>query len=94
MNKEFSPTGFSETIFKERYAFTPEENWGEACLRVAKQMSLAEYPEKMKIYEDKFNDILVKNLFVPGGRIWYNSGRNNPQLLNCFVLNDNLDSKE
>ncbi len=57
-------------------------------------MALAESPEKQKIYEDKFNEILVNNLFVPGGRIWYNSGRNNPQLLNCFVLSSNLDSKE
>jgi len=31
---------------------------------------------------------------VPGGRIWYNSGRNNPQLLNCFVLGNEMDSKE
>lgn len=57
-------------------------------------MALAENPDKQKTYEDKFYDILSNNLFVPGGRIWYNSGRNNPQLLNCFVLSSNLDSKE
>lgn len=95
MNKQqFKPEGFSETIFKDRYAFTAEETWNQACERVAKQMALAETPEKQKIYEHKFNDILVNNLFCPGGRIWYNSGRNNPQLLNCFVLTNQLDSKE
>lgn len=89
----FKPAGFSETIFKDRYAF-PNETWEEACQRLAKQMALAESPDKQKQYESKFNDILVNNYFVPGGRIWYNSGRNNPQLLNCFVLTNSLDSKE
>lgn len=90
----FAPTGFSEKIFKDRYSFTAEETWEEACQRVAKQMSLAEVPDKQKNYNDKFYEVLVNNLFVPGGRIWYNSGRNNPQLLNCFVLDPNKDSKE
>jgi ribonucleoside-diphosphate reductase alpha chain len=90
----FTPTGFSLEIFKDRYSFTPEETWDQACERVSKQMALAEIPEKQKTYQQKFNDILVNNLFVPGGRIWYNSGRNNPQLLNCFVLTNQLDSKE
>lgn len=90
----FIPSGFSDKIFKERYSFTPEETWEEACQRVANQMAKAETPEKQKNYENKFKEILQKNLFVPGGRIWYNSGRNNPQLLNCFVLTNELDSKE
>lgn len=90
----YKPEGFSETIFKDRYALTSQETWEEACIRIAKQMALAESPEKQKQYESIFNDILVTNRFVPGGRIWYNSGRNSPQLLNCFVLGDQLDSKE
>jgi len=90
----YIPKGFSELIFKSRYAFTPEETWQEACSRVANQVSLAELPDKFKIYNEKFYNILLENLFVPGGRIWYNSGRNNPQLLNCFVLSNQLDSKE
>lgn len=94
MVNEFVPTGFSQTIFKDRYAFTENETWPEACRRVAHQMASAELPDKQKTYQDKFYDVLVKNMFVPGGRIWYNSGRNNPQLLNCFVLDPNKDSKE
>lgn len=90
----FKPEGFSNDIFKDRYAFTPEETWEQACARVAKQMAIAEIATKQVHYEAAFNDILVKNLFVPGGRIWYNSGRVNPQLLNCFVLTNQLDSKE
>lgn len=90
----YTPQGFSEKIFKDRYAFTENETWEEACRRVAKQMALAEVPDKQKTYEEKFFEVLAQNKFVPGGRIWHNSGRNNPQLLNCFVLTDQLDSKE
>jgi len=91
---KFKPEGFSEEIFKLRYAFTEDETWEEACERVASQMAKAESPEKIESYKDKFKEVLEDNLFVPGGRIWYNSGRNNPQLLNCFVLGHDLDSKE
>lgn len=91
---KYQPTGFSLQIFKDRYAFTAEETWAEACERVAHQVASAEVPTKQKIYLDKFYEILSSNLFVPGGRIWYNSGRPNPQLLNCFVLNNKKDSKE
>jgi ribonucleoside-diphosphate reductase alpha chain len=90
----FRPEGYSATIFKDRYALTPDETWEQAAARIAKQMSLAEHTDKQRHYESAFNSIIVDNLFVPGGRIWYNSGRNNPQLLNCFVLNNELDSKE
>jgi ribonucleoside-diphosphate reductase alpha chain len=90
----FSPTGFSLKIFRDRYAFTEDETWEEACSRVAQQMCIAETPEKQKQYKEKFYNVLVDNLFVPGGRILYNSGRPNPQLLNCFVLNPNKDSAE
>lgn len=91
---DYNPTGFSKTIFEQRYALTPEETWPEACSRVAKQMALAETPDKQKAYEDKFNEVLVKNLFVPGGRIWYGSGKNNPNLLNCLSGDTLILTKE
>lgn len=90
----FELTRFSEKIFRERYAFNEMESWDGACRRVARQVALAENSDKQKIYEEKFFEVLNQNLFVPGGRIWYNSGRVNPQLLNCFVLTNNLDSKK
>ena len=89
----FKPTGFSEQIFKDRYAFTEEETWEEACKRVAKQTAMAESPDKVKKYEEKFYEVLSNNYFCPGGRIWYGSGRPSPNLLNCFVL-ETSDSKE
>ena len=38
----FEPKGFGETIFKQRYARTPEETWVEACSRVANHVGQAE----------------------------------------------------
>jgi len=90
----FEPKGFSKTIFKDRYAFTESESWKDACLRVSGQVAMAEVAEKVERYKKKFFDVLSNNLFCPGGRIWYNSGRPNPQLLNCFLLRNDLDSKE
>lgn len=90
----FEPEGFSEQIFRQRYAFTEKETWFEACARVAWQMARAERPEKIEKYSKKFREELHSNRFCPGGRIWYNSGRSKPQLLNCFVLRSDLDSKE
>ncbi len=90
----FEPTGFSAEIFRQRYAFTETETWQGCCERVAHQIALAEDPEKQAKYEEKFYDVLVDNLFVPGGRVLYNAGRPNPNLLNCFALSDDLDSSE
>lgn len=90
----YKPEGFSAQIFRDRYAFTEEETWEEACDRLARQMASAEGPDKLEKYVERFYDVLVNNYFTPGGRIWYNSGRPHPQLLNCFVLENELDSKE
>lgn len=90
----FEPKGFSKEIFDSRYAFIEGETFEAACKRVARQMAMAEDPEKVEKYQNKFFDILSHNYFVPGGRIWYNSGRPSPQLLNCFVLTNELDSKQ
>lgn len=84
---------FSKEIFDSRYAF-PNETWDGACVRVARQIASAELPEKQSTYQDKFYNVLVNNYFVPGGRILHNAGRPSPQMLNCFVLNPNKDSKE
>lgn len=89
----FLPSGYSLKIFQDRYAFDENETWPDACKRLARQMSIPEVPDKQRHYFEKFYEILVDNTFVPGGRIWYNSGRLNPSLLNCFVMRNELDSK-
>jgi ribonucleoside-diphosphate reductase alpha chain len=60
---------------------------------VAGHVALAEENGKAKLYEERFNQELVDNRFMPGGRIWYGSGRPKAQLLNCFVV-PTTDSRE
>lgn len=88
----YQPTGFAETIFNQRYAITETETFAEACKRVASHVAMAENGNREKWLE-RFNDLLVKNKFVPAGRIWYGSGRMKGQLLNCFVV-PTEDSRE
>lgn len=86
MNKIFEPQGLGATLFRERYARTPEETWQEAAMRVAEHVAKAEVNGKYRKYADKFYEEIVQNRFMPGGRIWYGAGRPKAQLLNCFVI--------
>lgn len=89
----YKPTGLSETIFKERYAIHPEETWDAASRRLAKHVAQAEDNGNKQLYEEEFYEEIVTNKFMPGGRIWYGSGRPRGQLLNCFVV-PTSDSRE
>ena len=87
----FQPTGFSADIFKSRYAFDESETWEQACDRVAGQMASVE--KRPGYYREKFGQVLADNLFACAGRIWYGAGRPQPNLLNCFALRSDLDSR-
>ena len=87
--------GFSDRIFRERYAITPDETWEMACARVSRYIASAELNGKSRHTEDDFFRELTSNRFMPGGRIWYGCGRPKGQLLNCFVQGcDYMDSRE
>ncbi len=89
----FLPTGFGDTIFRQRYARTNEESWMEACTRVANHICQAEENGNRAKWMPRFLDKLSEALFIPGGRIWYGSGRAKGQLMNCFVV-PTEDSRE
>jgi len=88
----YQPTGFANTIFAQRYAINAEETFEEACYRVANHIAVAENGNKEK-WVERFSDVMVNNKFIPGGRIWYGSGRMKGKLLNCFVV-PTEDSRE
>lgn len=91
----FEPKGLGAKIFSDRHAIHETETWVEGCARVANHVAAAESGEAINHWREEFNNILVENLFHPGGRIWYGSGRAKGQLLNCFVIgSDNMDSRE
>ncbi len=83
---DYEPAGLSHEIFKKRYALHEGESWGDACLRVGSHIATAEAGEQVPRYREAFTSLLRKNLFVPGGRIMYGSGRPKGQLMNCFVI--------
>ncbi|MHA2045167.1 MAG: ribonucleotide reductase N-terminal alpha domain-containing protein [Candidatus Thorarchaeota archaeon] len=91
--EDYQPTGFAAEIFNSRYAIHENETWAEACDRVTNHVAMAEHGEERLKFQEETLDILKKNLFMPGGRIWYGSGRAKGQLLNCFVVPTD-DSRE
>lgn len=82
----FEPTGLGYQIFADKYAFPGEKSWKECAKRVASHAAGAESDEKRVWTERKFYDIIRSGDFCPGGRILFGSGRNNQNLLNCYVL--------
>ena len=89
----WTPTGLGLQIFQDRYARFEGETWEMACQRVAFHVAGAEENGKLQKYGERFQEELVSNRFMPGGRIWYGSGRPKAQLLNCFVV-PTSDSRE
>jgi ribonucleoside-diphosphate reductase alpha chain len=81
----FQPDDLGMEIFKRSYAYDENETWEMASLRVADHVSAAENGDKQKWFA-RFAREIVTNRFMPGGRIWYGSGRPKAQLLNCFVI--------
>lgn len=80
----FEPQGLGHTIFKERYAFDPDETFPQACHRVANAVAQAENHKVM--WEENFSGMLLRGEFMPGGRVWYGAGRKKQAMLNCFVI--------
>lgn len=89
----YQPKGLSETIFRDRYAIHPEESWDNASRRVSNHVASAEEGEIREKISEQFYEEVVTNRFMPGGRIWYGSGRARAQILNCFALRAG-DSRE
>ncbi len=89
----YTPEGLADVIFKQRYAIAGSEDWDAATRRVAEHISAAEHNGNRTKWADRFHHALRDNLFIPGGRIFYGSGRPKGQLLNCFVVPTD-DSRE
>lgn len=89
----FQLDDLAQEVFKRSYAYNSDETWIEASIRVAEHVAQAEDPSLHNHWSDRFYNEIVTNRFMPGGRIWYGSGRPKAQLLNCFVV-DVEDSRE
>ena len=86
MSHVFTPDDLGMGVFQRSYAFDSEETWEGAAHRVADHVAAAEDGEKRREWTARFEREIASNRFMPGGRIWYGSGRPKAQLLNCFVI--------
>jgi len=75
-----------EDVFKRSYAIDENETWELGSFRVAEHVAAAETGDLKQKWLRRFYKEIVNNRFMPGGRIWYGSGRPKGQLLNCFVI--------
>lgn len=90
---DFVLDDLAQAVFKSSYAFDDSETWGMANMRVAEHVAAAEDGDARRKWFNRFRTEIGSNRFMPGGRIWYGSGRPKSQLLNCFVIPVN-DSRE
>jgi len=91
----FTLDDLGQDVFKRSYAYDENETWSEAADRVASHVAEAEENGLKRKWASRFYSEIVSNRFMPGGRIWYGSGRGKAQLLNCFVISpENFDSRE
>lgn len=74
----------AEQIFKSRYALNEDETWDGLCQRVAGAMS--KYTVDPAKYFPIFYEIIYEQLFIPGGRILRNAGKDIGSLFNCYHL--------
>ena len=78
-------------VAKEKYLRRDEqgetcESVGQMIKRVAKYVSSAEPSKDRKKWRGEFERVMKEKLFLPGGRTLANSGTENNQLANCFVM--------
>jgi len=83
-----------EDIFLSKYAYPGEKTWKDLAKRIARSVAKVESDDKIESIEKKFFDAINSGDFCPGGRILFGAGRNNQNLLNCYVLDpeDNVES--
>lgn len=82
----FELDDLGQNTFTASYAYQEGETWEQASRRVAEHVAAAEDPDKYQKWLGRFYGEIASNRFMPGGRIWYGSGRPKAQLLNCFVI--------
>ena len=70
-------------VCNKRY-FEEGEGWEQCTERVARVV--AQHEKDYKKHEADFQNILYNKLFLPGGRILRNAGREKGSLFNCFHL--------
>ena len=82
---------FGDTIFKQKYANTPDQTWEEKCALIVADvtqnlMSLAD--------QDLLREAMKRCDLMPGGRYIYYAGRRAAFYNNCYLLKGEEDTRE
>src|SRR3989304_379608 len=86
IGEAFSLDDLGMDVFRRSYAYDENETWIGGAHRVAEHVAAAEDASKRLKWQERFYREIISKRFMPGGRIWYGSGRPKAQLLNCFVV--------
>lgn len=79
-------TGLQYDIFQQRYAMPGEEDWSQCSKRVSDHIASVEINGAAIEWSDKFDSVISKGDFMPGGRILFGAGRRQFNMLNCYRL--------
>lgn len=91
-------TGFSENIFRLKYAQGINDTWDACADRIVEDVCGTSWGTQHKLLSDGDRQQLAQYIkemkFLPGGRyIWY-AGRKNKYFNNCFLLKAESDTRE
>lgn len=87
---EFRNT-FGETIFKQKYALTPDQTWAEKSHDIVHDVTENLMPKDMQGELQKYIEDFK---FMPGGRYIYYAGRPASFYNNCYLLKGEEDTRE
>lgn len=91
-------TTFSENIFRLKYAQGPNDTWDALAERVVEAICGTEWgtsPRLMSVSDcGQLADYIKRQIFIPGGRYLYYSGRKAKFYNNCYLLRSEEDTRE
>lgn len=94
-NKHAYDTPLIQDVWRDKYLQKGEQSPEDAYRRVAKAIANAPCEHNPKKAEDLFYELMVKRLFLPGGRILAGAGTSKRvTLMNCYVnctLDDSME---
>ena len=91
-------TPFAETIFRNKYAQGPNDNWDALADRTVEDVCGSRWgTERVLMSDDERRYVahLIKTFgFIPGGRYLYYAGRKAKYFNNCYLLRGEADTRE
>lgn len=98
MIQERFKTSFARNIFKQKYAQGVNDTWDALCDRLVDDVCGTRGGKAVALMSDgdrkELAEMMKQQMFLPGGRYLYYSGRPNSYYNNCFLLRAEEDTRE